>query len=165
MAFVAITLHALHSNKTPMISQHSHHTLQKALVFAQFVFQSANVQLLFTQHWSFVSSVLTPKEGTVWFAPIAGVGSVISTLAAAHVSTVVDAIGLTYCLGLAAILIACSSWFADRAYRIAAKVSTMTCMIVPDMIIRYGISRVLCAFISVFVGNPSNRDMFLLEWI
>ena len=37
----------------------------------------------------------------------------------------VDAIGLTYCLGLAAGMIGISAWFSNKAYRIAAKVRKM----------------------------------------
>lgn len=53
----------------------------RALVFLLFVYQNSSVQLLYTQHWSFLGSVLTEQEGAVWFAPIAGLGSVSSTLA------------------------------------------------------------------------------------
>ena len=96
--------------------------LSQILVFLLFVFQSANVQFLFTQHWSFVSSVLSPSEGRVWFAPMAGVGSITSTISASQVKTVVDHVGLMGCLGLASCIIGLSSCFSDMAYRIADKV-------------------------------------------
>lgn len=64
------------------------------LLFILFVFQSAYVQLLYAQHWAFISSVLTPDEGSKLFAPIAGLGSIGSTLAAGSVSILVDRVGL-----------------------------------------------------------------------
>jgi len=98
------------------------HMITKSLLFAIFVFQSANVQFLYTQHWSFLGSILTAEEGKVWFAPIAGLGSVISTLAAANVAKLVDSIGLIGLLCCAALVIGSSSFFADQAYSVARKV-------------------------------------------
>lgn len=98
------------------------HMMTKSLLFAIFVFQSANVQFLYTQHWSFLGSILTAEEGKVWFAPIAGLGSITSTLAAANVSKLVDSIGLIGLLCCAALVIGSSSFFADQAYSVARKV-------------------------------------------
>lgn len=97
------------------------HMTTKSLLFAIFVFQSANVQFLYTQHWSFLGSILTAEEGKVWFAPIAGLGSITSTLAAANVSKLVDSIGLIGLLCCAAMVIGSSSFFADQAYSVARK--------------------------------------------
>jgi ATP/ADP translocase len=94
--------------------------MTKYLLFGAYVFQSANVQFLYTQHWSFLSSVLTPEEGKSWFAPIAGLGSITSTLAAHYVSAMVDAVGLTGLICVAAIIIGSSALFADQAYKVAA---------------------------------------------
>ncbi len=69
-------------------------TMSQILLFILFVFQSAYVQLLYAQHWAFISSVLTPDEGSKLFAPIAGLGSIGSTLAAGSVSILVDRVGL-----------------------------------------------------------------------
>ena len=94
----------------------------KTLLFALFVFQSANVQFLYTQHWSFLGSVLTAEEGKAWFAPIAGIGSITSTIAASYVSVMVKKLGLIGLLCLAAITIGSSSIFAHWAYDAARKV-------------------------------------------
>jgi hypothetical protein len=99
--------------------------LVKTLLFSLFVYQSANVQFLYTQHWSFLGSILTPQEGKVWFAPIAGVGSIASTLAAANVSQLVERIGLLGLLGFAGLVIGASSLFGDAAYRVAREVSIL----------------------------------------
>ena len=95
----------------------------RTLLFALFVFQSANVQFLYTQHWSFLGSILTPEEGKVWFAPIAGIGSITSTIAASQVSHLVEKIGLIGLLCTAALVIGSSAIFADAAYKVATEVS------------------------------------------
>ena len=124
MALTTFSINHLNSrmdsewNKLPF----DNHRFTQILVFLLFVFQSANVQFLFTQHWSFVSSVLSPSEGRVWFAPMAGVGSITSTISASQVKTVIDHVGLMGCLGLASGIIGISSCFSDMAYRIAEKV-------------------------------------------
>lgn len=60
------------------------------------------VQLLYAQHWAFLSSVLTSNEGKRLFAPIAGLGSIGSTFCAGLVSHIVGRIGLTGLMYLAA---------------------------------------------------------------
>jgi len=101
--------------------------ISKSLVFALFVFQSANVQFLYTQHWSFLGSILSPEEGKVWFAPIAGIGSITSTLAAAHVSMLVERLGLIGLLCTAGLVIGSSAIFADAAYEVARQVRLFRC--------------------------------------
>jgi len=84
-------------------------TMSQMLLFLQFVFQSAYVQLLYAQHWAFISSVLTAEEGSRLFAPIAGLGSIGSTLAAGSVSMLVESfglIGLMYMAGISYIVCA-----------------------------------------------------------
>jgi hypothetical protein len=56
-------------------------SISKYLLFALFVYQSANVQFLYTQHWSFIGSVLTPDEVATSGTLIAGIGSITSTFA------------------------------------------------------------------------------------
>lgn len=83
--------------------------MSQMLLFCLFVFQSAYVQLLYAQHWAFISSVLTAEEGSRLFAPIAGLGSIASTLAAGSVSILVEKaglIGLMYMAGISYIICA-----------------------------------------------------------
>ena len=80
------------------------------------------VQLLYTQHWSFLNSICS-KEGSVWFGPIAGMGSLASTAAAMSVSPLVDRVGLTGLLWSSSSFMLLSALFADDAYRIAQLVS------------------------------------------
>lgn len=100
-------------------NQSTYQIPSKYLLFLLFVYQSSAVQLLYTQHWGFITSVLTASEGAVWFAPIAGLGSVTSTIAAFFVTPLVGRWGLTGLLGLAGLILVGSAFFADMAYRIA----------------------------------------------
>lgn len=94
-------------------------TITRGLLFLLFMFQSSNVQFLYTQHWSFLGSILTPEEGKTWFAPIAGLGSVTSTLAASNVSTMVEKLGLIGLLCTGGLMICSSAIFANEAYKVA----------------------------------------------
>jgi hypothetical protein len=93
----------------------------RALLFLLFVFQNAYVQLLYNQHWAFISSVLTPEEGTRVFAPIAGLGSIGSTLAAGMVSALVGRLGLIGLLHLAGASFVISAVLADVAFGTARR--------------------------------------------
>ena len=101
-----------------VIFQHS----ARATIFLLNICLLGFVQLLYTQHWSFLNSVCS-KEGSKWFGPIAGLGSLASTAAAMSVSPMVDRVGLTGLLWSSSIFLLLSSIFADDAYRIAQLVS------------------------------------------
>lgn len=93
----------------------------QTILFLLFVFQNAYVQLLYNQHWAFISSVLTPEEGSKVFAPIAGLGSIGSTVAAGLVSIFVGRIGLIGLLHLAGVSYFVSAIFADMAFALARR--------------------------------------------
>jgi len=84
-----------------------------------FVFRESYVQLLTSQYWSFMASVLTPNESARWFAPIAGLTSIASVLGGTAVSFLTGRLklsGTLACTGLALLL----SMLATRqAYSIA----------------------------------------------
>ena len=101
-----------------------HKRLSRGVLFALFVAQNGFVQLLFTQHWSFITSLLSEEEGAVWFAPIAGFGSVASSAIAWLMLPVVDRVGLTGMLLLAALIYLACSICSDLAYNIAGRVSS-----------------------------------------
>jgi len=98
-----------------------YHQISKGTLWIMFVLQNAFVQLLYTQHWSFLGSIQTSEEAAVRFAPIAGVGSIISTIAACLVSPLVERIGLTGLLYCAALGLAISAVCADWAYNLSEK--------------------------------------------
>ena len=91
----------------------------RPLLFVLFVFQNAYVQLLYNQHWAFISTVLTAEEGLRAFAPIAGLGSIGSTLAAGLVSVFVEKVGLIGLLHLAGASYIVSALLADAAFELA----------------------------------------------
>ena len=93
------------------------------MVAALFVFRESYVQLITSQHWSFMSSVLTPAQASLWFAPISGLTSVMSAVAGVGVSSVVHSLGLTGAMGLAALMLALSTVLTESAYSISEKVS------------------------------------------
>jgi ATP/ADP translocase len=94
--------------------------LAQGTIFALNVAEGAFVQLLYTQHWSFLGSIAKDWAGaTVWFAPIAGLGSIASTIAALSVEPLMTNYGLTGLLWTASIFLLVSSIASDTAYRIA----------------------------------------------
>jgi hypothetical protein len=99
-----------------------YHQISKWFLFGLFVLENGFVQLLFTQHWAFMSSVQTREEAAVWFAPIAGMGSIASTAAAFTVAPLIDYMGLAALLTLAGISMCVSAFFAMDAYKLAAQV-------------------------------------------
>lgn len=86
-----------------------------------FVFRESYVQLLTSQYWSFMASVLTPNESTRWFAPIAGLTSIASVMGGTAVSFLSERVklsGTLACTGLALLL---STLATGQAYSIAEK--------------------------------------------
>ena len=98
-------------------------TITRYTVGLLFVFRESYVQLITSQHWSFISSVLTPNQSSTWFAPISGLTSVTSALAAMGVGKLSAVWGLQGVLGVAAIVLGGSVVFGEAAYGIAEKVS------------------------------------------
>lgn len=84
-----------------------------------FVFRESYVQLLTSQYWSFMASVLTPKQASQWFAPISGLTSITSALAGMSVSTIVEKLGLPGALVLTSVMTVLSMFAAGKAYGIA----------------------------------------------
>lgn len=95
--------------------------VSQPLLFLLFVAQNAYVQLLYAQHWAFISSVLTAEEGTKVFAPIAGLGSIGSTLAAGLVSVLVEKGGLMGLLYVAGASYVASAFMANIAFGLARR--------------------------------------------
>lgn len=86
-----------------------------------FVFRESYVQLLTSQYWSFMSSVLTPRQAAQWFAPISGLTSITSALAGLSVSSIVQKIGLPGALGLTSLMTVLSVVAASTAYGISER--------------------------------------------
>jgi len=95
--------------------------LIQLLVGALFIFRESYVQLLTSQYWSFMASILTPDQSAKWFSPISGLTSVTSAIAGLGVSNVVEAVGLSGALGLAGLILTTSLIFTEKAYAISDK--------------------------------------------
>jgi len=95
--------------------------LTKYIVGALFVFRESYVQLITSQHWSFISSVLTPNQSSTWFAPISGLTSITSAVSAMGVGKLSSLWGLQGVLGVAAVFLGGSVIFGEMAYSIADK--------------------------------------------
>jgi hypothetical protein len=87
-----------------------YHRLSQAISSFIFVAENGLVQLLYSQHWSFMGSVQSKEESAVWFPPIAGLGSIASTLAGMLVSPLISLLGgLPHLLVVASLfLLACA---------------------------------------------------------
>ena len=94
------------------------------LVGMLFIFRESYVQLLTSQYWSFMSSIVDPLFSAKYFAPVSGLTSLTSALAGANVGRLSDKFGLEGVLGMAALVLICSSYFASQAYALADEVST-----------------------------------------
>jgi len=97
-------------------------TITKYIVGLLFIFRESYVQLITSQHWSFISSILTPSQSSKWFAPISGLTSITSALSAMGVGKLSNMWGLPGVLGLAATVLGGSVVFGEMAYNIAEKV-------------------------------------------
>ena len=97
-------------------------TITKYIVGILFIFRESYVQLITSQHWSFISSILTPSQSSKWFAPISGLTSITSALSAMGVGKLSNMWGLPGVLGLAATVLGGSVVFGEMAYNIAEKV-------------------------------------------
>ena len=95
--------------------------LLKYTVAALFVFREAYVQLLATQHWSFMGSVLTSSAGARWFGPIAGFTSASSAVAGYAIGPSVRKVGVPGLLMLTGGSLVASACLAEGAYSVADK--------------------------------------------
>mmetsp|Transcript_20508 Transcript_20508/g.30826 ORF Transcript_20508/g.30826 Transcript_20508/m.30826 type:complete len:490 (+) Transcript_20508:108-1577(+) len=86
-----------------------------------FVFRESYVQLITSQYWSFLSSVLNPEQSSRWFAPISGLTSITSALAGMNVSYIVSKLGLAGAIFGTGSMMVLSLIAASRAYAISNK--------------------------------------------
>mmetsp|Transcript_29492 Transcript_29492/g.43557 ORF Transcript_29492/g.43557 Transcript_29492/m.43557 type:complete len:497 (+) Transcript_29492:175-1665(+) len=86
-----------------------------------FVFRESYVQLITSQYWSFMSSVLNPEQSSRWFAPISGLTSITSAVAGMNVSLIVSKLGLAGAIFGTGFMMVLSLIAASRAYAISDK--------------------------------------------
>lgn len=121
LTFGSILIHKLQDGILAKTTQTK--KILKWIIGFIFIFRESYVQLLTSQMWSFMASVLTPSQSSLWFAPISGLTSITSALAGMWVSRLSQKIGLTGVLGLAGISLFMSTLLSDKAYSISEKVS------------------------------------------
>ena len=97
--------------------------LIQLLVGALFIFRESYVQLLTSQYWSFMASVLTPDQSAKWFSPISGLTSITSAVSGFGMRSLVEKIGLPGALGLSGAILVTSLIFTEKAYTISDAVS------------------------------------------
>lgn len=93
--------------------------LSRCLVALTFIFQNSYAHLLYAQQWSFLGSTMTPAEGSRWFASIAGLSSLASTLTGTTVSSLVERVGLPGLLLCTTFTLTGSLLLGDYSYRLA----------------------------------------------
>lgn len=98
--------------------------VSQLVVGLAFLFQNSYAHLLYSQQWSFIGSIMTPEEGSKWFASIAGLSSVAAACAGTIVSQLVTRIGLVGLLTCTCISLGFSLLSAERAYAMSQEVSS-----------------------------------------
>lgn len=93
----------------------------KVVIWIIFVFQHSYSQLLYTQYWSFLGSIMSTSQGVSYFSLIAGLSSISSTVAAASVSRIVKQIDLVGLLVLSSISLLAATFLGDFAYNTIEK--------------------------------------------
>jgi ATP/ADP translocase len=91
----------------------------KLLVGLTFVFQNSYAHLLYAQQWSFLGSVMTPLEGSRWFASVAGLSSLASAFTGTTVEWLVARVGLPGLLLCTTVTLSGSLLLGERAYQLA----------------------------------------------
>jgi ATP/ADP translocase len=91
----------------------------QAIIAVTFLFQNSYQYLLYTQHWSFVGSVLTPAQGARWFPALAGCSSLFCSGTSSCVPVLVPRTGILGLMALTTLTLTACAWASDRAYAIA----------------------------------------------
>jgi ATP/ADP translocase len=86
-----------------------------------FIFRESYVQLLTTQYWSFMASVLTPNQSARYFAPISGLTSISSAIGGMAVNKLVNKLRLSGALACTSLALVTSLFATSAAYSIADK--------------------------------------------
>lgn len=84
-----------------------------------YLFRESYVQLITSQYWSFMASVLTPNQSAKWFAPIAGLTSISSAVGGLAVSGLTKKLKLSGTLACTGLALWCSIFATEKAYSIA----------------------------------------------
>jgi hypothetical protein len=91
----------------------------KFLTGPLYLFRESYVQLITSQYWSFMASVLTPNQSAKWFAPIAGLTSISSAAGGMAVSGLTKKLKLSGTLACTGLALFSSIFATEAAYSIA----------------------------------------------
>eukprot|EP00527_Entomoneis_sp_CCMP2396_P002127 CAMPEP_0198141828 /NCGR_PEP_ID=MMETSP1443-20131203/4763_1 /TAXON_ID=186043 /ORGANISM="Entomoneis sp., Strain CCMP2396" /LENGTH=525 /DNA_ID=CAMNT_0043804691 /DNA_START=135 /DNA_END=1712 /DNA_ORIENTATION=+ len=115
IVFIAFASASLHFCKAAGLPQ----MVGQALIGVTFLFQNSYQYLLYSQYWSFVGSVLTPDEGSRWFATLGGFSSVICSLMGGCVPFLLPHTGLYGLMASTCVALVVCLLCSDRAYALA----------------------------------------------
>ncbi|KAL7561054.1 hypothetical protein ACA910_011890 [Epithemia clementina (nom. ined.)] len=93
----------------------------QSLIGLTFLFQNSYQYLLYTQYWSFVGSVLTPDEGSRWFAFLGGFTSMVCSLFGGLVPYLLPYTGLYGLMSATCLTLALCLVTGDHAYELGER--------------------------------------------
>ena len=93
--------------------------VSQCLIAFIFLFQSSYQYLIYTQQWSFVSSVMTPEEGSRWFASIGGFSSLLCSLTGSLVPYILPHTKLLGLMATTCVTLTVTLLCQERAYALA----------------------------------------------
>ena len=102
-------------------SSHLPRYVGQAIIWLTFLFQNSYQYLLYTQHWSFAGSVLTPAEGARWFPALAGFSSVVCSVTSSLVPYILPYSGILGLMALTSLTLTGSLLLGDYAYFLSEK--------------------------------------------
>lgn len=91
----------------------------KIIVGILFIFRESYVQLITSQMWSFMSSVLTPTQSSKWFSRISALTSFMSIIAGLGLSSLIKNVGLVGVVAFSGVSLILSTFFSKAAYKVA----------------------------------------------
>lgn len=97
------------------------HRLSQVVIGVSFLMQNSYQHLLYTQQWSFVSSIVSPQEGSKWFSIINGCSSLFCCFVGSIIPLLVPKTGLLGLMLLTAVFLAASLVCGDQAYALSVK--------------------------------------------
>ena len=95
--------------------------VSQSLIGLTFLFQNSYQYLLYTQYWSFVGSVLTPDEGSRWFAFLGGFTSIVCSLFGGLVPYLLPFTGLYGLMACTCLTLSLCLISGDEAYALGER--------------------------------------------
>ena len=103
-----------------IVSLSSRQRISQVILALAFLFQNAYQHLLYTQHWSFLSSIVSADEGRKVFGLLNGCSTLFSSFVGAMIPLIVPQTGLLGLMAFTSIFLLGSLGFGEYAYRVSA---------------------------------------------